>query len=593
MKRVFTSHDSAEVGLLKSLLEEAGIECFTRNETQAYVGAAFSPELWIVREEDLPAAEKICREWRQPTADQSRWKCETCGEELEGQFAACWKCGAPRTVTLTLGVAPAQDPVSEVRASETAAAPKIIWKPFPDFIVILLAIVAFVLEFYYRGVYRTDRDAALQYPVYTALWIAGQNMTLDQGWKDISGWPKWLRDRHEMRTNHDHTGYCEYILRDTIAFLQRSYRASTNTTRVRANLVVLLAESDQSQKYTNELTILERDSRASNFARAAHAVYRSNKNISISEIDEPGAILTDTWFRTRFDSRWSRLIGNDAESARLTNLLADEAAQKRRRHLAVIGVATTAQALGLVGLIWVFLARRHLAAFRQNLSVPWLGWEGLGIVFAAWALGILLDLVLRTVGLGTISHFGYSLVFWTPLVCVLWQRHGRHDSRPLKQLFLLSPRSTRGLALIAAGLAVFLLDWLAYRGVHQAAYALGFRSHWAEAVYEPRLYEPWNVRWILLLNAVLIGPIGEEILYRGVLFPALQKWFPTIIAAVLSAIVFAAPHYYGWPGFLALIAFGIVSALSVHFTGSLIPAIIGHIFTNLILGAGYSWVFGK
>src|SRR5256885_8292805 len=135
---------------------------------------------------------------------------------------------------------------------------------------------------------------------------------------------------------------------------------------------------------------MEGDSRASNFVSVAKAVYGTNKNISVAEIDQPGAILGDRWFRTKFDLRWSKLVGNDAESARLTELLSDRSSQTQRRQLVVILITAAGEVLGTVGLIWMFLARRHLAAFRQNLSVPWMGWEGLGIVFAAWAIGILL-----------------------------------------------------------------------------------------------------------------------------------------------------------------------------------------------------------
>ena len=588
MKRVFTSPDSAEVGLLKSLLEEAGIECFTRNETQAYTGVAFHPELWIVSDEDEPAAEKICREWRQSAADQTRWKCTTCGEELEGQFAACWNCGSPRSLTVPPG-APSREhkPLPELSAPE--GKPRFVWKPVPDFIVILQAIAAFLLELYYRGVYQENRTAALQHPAQTALSFTGKEMSLKDAWSNTSGFSKWFHDWHETRTNYDYAGYCEYILRDTIVFFQGSRSSSTNVTRLRANLVVLLAEYGPWQKCTNDLRLLEADPGASNFVIAARAVYETNTSISIGEIKDPAAVLGDTWFATKFDFRWSRLKGDDTEFARLTKSLADASRRLREKQLIVVGVATAGQALGVLGLLWALLTRRSLTS-RRDLTVPWQGWEGLGIFFAAWSLGILFNLVLRDFGLFTLSHYAHDLIMWTPLVWLVCQRHG---SASLKQLLSLSPMSSRGLTLIAAGLAVFLITGLASRSVHAVAYAFGLRSHWADAIYEPAMYEPWNLRWMILVNAVVIGPIGEEILCRGVLFLALKKWFSLITAAVLSAIAFSLPHYYGWPGFLGLVAVGTVGALSVHFTGSLAPAIIGHVLTNLILAAGFSWVFGK
>ena len=95
MKRVFTSQNSAEVGFLKSVLEDAGIDCFMRNESQAYQTLAFTPELWVSNDEDLGKAEELCKRWRPQAEPQlKRWRCEKCGEELEGQFGTCWKCAA-------------------------------------------------------------------------------------------------------------------------------------------------------------------------------------------------------------------------------------------------------------------------------------------------------------------------------------------------------------------------------------------------------------------------------------------------------------------------------------------------------------------
>ncbi len=47
MKRLISCPDSAELGLLRSRLEAAGIECETRNDcvSQAMPGAPFDPEI--------------------------------------------------------------------------------------------------------------------------------------------------------------------------------------------------------------------------------------------------------------------------------------------------------------------------------------------------------------------------------------------------------------------------------------------------------------------------------------------------------------------------------------------------------------------
>jgi hypothetical protein len=99
MKRLFSTPDSAEMGLLKSRLEEAGIPCLLRNEqiSQAIPSAAFSAELWIANDQDYQRAVALCETWRHPSSKTRRaWTCPKCGEKLEGQFSVCWKCGIKR-----------------------------------------------------------------------------------------------------------------------------------------------------------------------------------------------------------------------------------------------------------------------------------------------------------------------------------------------------------------------------------------------------------------------------------------------------------------------------------------------------------------
>jgi len=99
MKRVFTSPDSAELGLLKNVLQKAGIRCVEINDQMARTipSAPFQAELWVENEADYPAAVAILEEWQRPTqAEGASWTCSRCGEKLGSQFSKCWKCGTKR-----------------------------------------------------------------------------------------------------------------------------------------------------------------------------------------------------------------------------------------------------------------------------------------------------------------------------------------------------------------------------------------------------------------------------------------------------------------------------------------------------------------
>jgi len=61
MKQVFSSPDSAQVGLAQSILDAAGIACEVRNDavSQAMWAIPFIPELWVLHDEDYAEARRL------------------------------------------------------------------------------------------------------------------------------------------------------------------------------------------------------------------------------------------------------------------------------------------------------------------------------------------------------------------------------------------------------------------------------------------------------------------------------------------------------------------------------------------------------
>ena len=65
MKQVYSSRDSAQVGLMQSILDSADIPCEVRNDavSQAMIGVLFEPELWVLRDEDYDEAKQVILEF--------------------------------------------------------------------------------------------------------------------------------------------------------------------------------------------------------------------------------------------------------------------------------------------------------------------------------------------------------------------------------------------------------------------------------------------------------------------------------------------------------------------------------------------------
>ena len=102
MRKVYTAESVIEVAHLRNVLEAAGIRCFVRNEGLAGVIGEIPyvecwPELWVVRNGDALRARGLVDEARQSaSAPGPDWRCERCGELVEGQFNSCWRCTEPR-----------------------------------------------------------------------------------------------------------------------------------------------------------------------------------------------------------------------------------------------------------------------------------------------------------------------------------------------------------------------------------------------------------------------------------------------------------------------------------------------------------------
>jgi len=95
---------------------------------------------------------------------------------------------------------------------------------------------------------------------------------------------------------------------------------------------------------------------------------------------------------------------------------------------------------------------------------------------------------------------------------------------------------------------------------------------------------PTNVDMLLsgmplyfLVFASIVAPFNEEILFRGFLVGR--------IGVILSALVFAAPHYVGYSSvseFAAALVFGLIAGVVFKRTRSLYPSILAHVLINVL-----------
>ncbi|MBI4430697.1 MAG: CPBP family intramembrane metalloprotease [Candidatus Omnitrophica bacterium] len=76
-----------------------------------------------------------------------------------------------------------------------------------------------------------------------------------------------------------------------------------------------------------------------------------------------------------------------------------------------------------------------------------------------------------------------------------------------------------------------------------------------------------------------IGPVVEEIFFRGFCYPILRKYWGTIAAALVSSAVFAAVHNSGF-AFIPVFVLGLALAYLYESRGTLVPCFTMHIVHN-------------
>jgi hypothetical protein len=104
--------------------------------------------------------------------------------------------------------------------------------------------------------------------------------------------------------------------------------------------------------------------------------------------------------------------------------------------------------------------------------------------------------------------------------------------------------------------------------------------HWNEW-FVPQLV--WGSQMDLVKTAiefVVLAPLFEELIFRGILFTSLRKKFNFPISMVASGLVFALAHGYGLIAFLTVLWSGCLWAWAYERTGSVIPGTIAHAVNN-------------
>ena len=99
MKKLSSAESIITIRHYQNFLASEGIATEVRNDVLGSIVGEMPfvetwPQLWVVNDLDFDRAKQLLESADAETST-APWHCHRCGEENEGQFAACWNCGTP------------------------------------------------------------------------------------------------------------------------------------------------------------------------------------------------------------------------------------------------------------------------------------------------------------------------------------------------------------------------------------------------------------------------------------------------------------------------------------------------------------------
>ena len=205
-------------------------------------------------------------------------------------------------------------------------------------------------------------------------------------------------------------------------------------------------------------------------------------------------------------------------------------------------------------------------------------------VFLCLLVGMLLALLIRGGGPGkspaTVGQIILSAICFQGAIIALVWRFVREHGMTWDAAFGLSNGRARAITFGLIGVCVFLpLGWWLQHFSLNALEHLGIKPETQEAVEALRGARQGLGLMVFALVTVVIAPLGEELLFRGVLYPAIKHaGFPKL-ALWGSSALFAAIHF-NLSIFLPLLLLSLLLVWLYEQTDNLLAPLTAHAMFN-------------
>ena len=185
-----------------------------------------------------------------------------------------------------------------------------------------------------------------------------------------------------------------------------------------------------------------------------------------------------------------------------------------------------------------------------------------------------------------LSLYASTITFqWLIVAAIFWRSSSRHLSPKELGLVVSGVWQTLSVALVLTAL-LCVNQWAGLRKIARVpADQRGFLFQFTEKIMPQTSTEVY----VFVALACTAG-LSEEFVYRGFIFAVFSRGFANsafraLIAMVASSVWFATAHVYqGRRGIITTFVVGILFSAVRVWTGSLVPAMAGHIGVDLVAG---------
>lgn len=324
---------------------------------------------------------------------------------------------------------------------------------------------------------------------------------------------------------------------------------------------------------------------------------RARDALLLASLEEIGL---EGWFA---DQPRLQLLERRGDLEATESIRAEATARGRRgqRRVEAMALASASMvAVGLVALLLGALRRgpRSLLETPPGGGPPWSLGDGVAVLVRGdlWnrlyfvALNALSTHLPNAQWLGPLYDWS-SVLASLPLLWLAWRHLLQPAVGPLLAPFGIGPEGPAWSSLVGITFAAAALNLATSHGLSWIFWNFGFEGHWAEGVDETLI---WGGGWEALrasLDYVVWTPMIEEFTFRGLLFFSLRRRLGPWSAALLSAGIFSALHFYSLPGFVSTFCGGFIWAMVFEKSRSLMPGIVIHALYNLLYVSGMLLVY--